>query len=131
LGGFGDISKIKYLTFSDFAWNNKDYNPDFSLFKALVRYVGRDNGRLLLQFNAVYYQFVSLWGKVRMEKAHDPAYQCTAEENRLAGMAINRMTAAFDSLKHMDSRELVGQLEGVMKTKIDAWNALVRKTAIK
>jgi hypothetical protein len=127
LGGFGATAKIKYLTFADFSWNNKDYNPDFSLYKALVRYVGRDNGRLLLNFNEAYYQFVSHWGNLRMEKAHDPGYQCTTEEMQQANKVIAQLNAAFETIKKMPQKDLVVQLEGVIKTKVNDWNNLAGK----
>src|SRR5699024_8283971 len=44
-GGSGEINKIKNLTFADFTWNTKDYNPDFSLFKVLVRLFGKENAK--------------------------------------------------------------------------------------
>jgi hypothetical protein len=126
LGGFGETAKIKYLTFADFSWNNKDYNPDFSLYKALVRYVGRDNGRLLLRFNAAYFQLVALWGALKMEKAHDVGYRCTAVEVRQGAEVIDRMTAAINALKEMKNKALVGQIADVMKTKVNDWNGMIR-----
>jgi len=129
LGGYGEINKIKYLTFADFSWNTKDYNPDFSLYKAMVQYVGKDNALLLLKFNDAYFQFVSQWGELRMEKEHNPLYQLNEDEKNLAAREIAQMRTAFNSLRHMDNKALVKELEVIMKAKLDAWNKLIQTTS--
>ncbi|MBN9352006.1 MAG: beta-N-acetylglucosaminidase domain-containing protein [Chitinophagaceae bacterium] len=129
LGGFGEINKIKYLTFADFSWNTNDYNPDFSLYKALVHYVGKTNAGLLLKFNDAYYQFVSRWGKLRMEREHNPLYQLEADELKSAQQDMSEMKAAFNALRVMDNKALYNELRNVMNVKIEAWNKLIQ-TAI-
>jgi hypothetical protein len=129
LGGFGEINKIKYLTFADFSWNTKDYNPEFSLYKALVQYVGKDNAFLLLKFNDAYFQFVSQWGKLRMEKDHNTLYHFKEKEIELATKEIAKMRISFNSLRYMDNKTLVKELEAIMKSKLDAWNKLIQTTS--
>jgi hypothetical protein len=127
LGGFGELNKIKYLTFADFAWNNKAYNPDFSLFKALVNYLGKEDGRLVLKFNEAYFDFVSLWGRVKLEKTHDPAYQCSPEESRLAKTKTGQLMVAFHALKNLNNQALVKELKGVMEAKTADWKRMTGK----
>ncbi len=50
---------IKYLTVADFEWNSNEYNPDFSLFKALIYQFGREGALKLIDFNDIYYSLVS------------------------------------------------------------------------
>ena len=126
LGGFGELNKIKNLTFVDFSWNCRDYNPEFSLYKALVRSIGRENGRLLLRFNAAYYRFVAVWGKVRREKTHRPDYRCSADELRQAAETEAQMEAAFRALEGMDNQALVRQLSENMEAKKKSWQQLTR-----
>lgn len=124
LGGFGEINKIKYMTFSDFTWNSKDYNPDFSLFKALVQYVGEDNARLLLEFNDVYYQFVASWGLLRINIEHNPLFKCNEKQKKQAEEEIKKMKNAFDALRSIKNDALKKELKNVMNSKIDAWDKL-------
>lgn len=124
LGGFGEINKIKYMTFSDFTWNSKDYNPDFSLFKALLQYVGEDNAKLLLEFNDVYYQFVASWGELRIDKEQNPSFICREEQKRKAEKEIENMKNAFNALKSLHNDALRKELENTMNSKIDAWYKL-------
>jgi hypothetical protein len=124
LGGFGEMNKIKYMTFSDFTWNSKDYNPDFSLFKALLQYVGKDNARLLLEFNDAYYQFVSSWGQLRIDLKHNPSFKCTKEQKALVEKEIKNMKNAFNAVKSINNDALKIELENVMDSKIDGWNKL-------
>jgi hypothetical protein len=124
LGGFGEINKIKYMTFADFTWNTKDYNPDFSLFKALVQYVGVENAKLLLKFNDAYFQFVSDWAQLRMDVEHDSAFNYTAGQKAQAEQKIKAMKKAFDALKPVDNDALKKELEHTMNAKIDAWRKL-------
>ncbi|HEV2480558.1 MAG TPA: beta-N-acetylglucosaminidase domain-containing protein [Puia sp.] len=124
LNGFGDIDKLKYLSFADFTWNPGAYNPDFALFKSLVRYVGRKNAPLLLQFNAAYYDLVTSWGLLRIDKAHDPAFQCTTEQKSKAGLQIKALQRAFAALAPIDNPTLKKQLEELMTHKISEWRIL-------
>ena len=128
LGGFGEVNKIKYLTFADFSWNTKDYNPDFSLYKALVQCVGKENARLLLKFNDAYYQFVSHWGVLRMEKEHDAHYHLTENERQLALSSLTYMKSSFAALSVMDNKALYKELTDIMDAKIETWDKLVRTT---
>ncbi|MEO6838777.1 MAG: beta-N-acetylglucosaminidase domain-containing protein [Ginsengibacter sp.] len=128
LGGFGEINKIKYLTFADFSWNTKDYNPDFSLYKALIQYVGKDNAMLLLKFNDAYFQFVSRWGDLRIRIEHNSLYKLNENEKKAATQDITQLKNALNALSGIDNKSLYKELDNVMKTKIEAWYKLVQTT---
>jgi hypothetical protein len=129
LGGFGEINKIKYMTFSDFTWNSKDYNPDFSLFKALLQYVGEESAKLLLEFNDVYYKFVASWGQLRIEKEHNPLFKCSEKQINQAQEEIKNMKNAFEKLQPIKNDALKKELKEIMNSKIDAWYKLSKTNA--
>jgi hypothetical protein len=129
LGGFGEINKIKYMTFADFAWNARDYNPDFSLFKALLQYVGRKNAELLLKFNDAYFKFVSSQGQLRMDLEHDPHFDYPDDQRKKAENEMDNMKQAFQLLKPMDNSALKSELENAMNAKIDAWRKLSQRAS--
>lgn len=124
LGGFGEINRIKYMTFADFSWNTKDYNPDFSLFKALVQYVGIENAKLLLAFNDCYFSFVSDWGRLRIDVKHKTARKFSDEEKENVEQKIQAMKAAFEALKPMKNEDLKKELEEQMNAKLKDWKKL-------
>ena len=55
-----DPYKIKYMTVADFEWNNGAYDPDFSLWKALVKTYGKTIALQLMTFNDLYFQLMKL-----------------------------------------------------------------------
>jgi hypothetical protein len=57
---YSDPYKIKYMTVADFEWNNGTYDPDFSLWKALVKTYGKTIALQLMTFNDLYYQLMKL-----------------------------------------------------------------------
>jgi hypothetical protein len=128
LGTLGEINKIKYMTYADFTWNTKDYNADFSLFKALVQQVGVKDARRLLRFNDAYNQFLVSWALLRRGIAHDSSFICTEQQKTQAEQQIKDMGSALDALKSMDNTALRQELEDVMNGKIKAWRKLVDKT---
>ena len=129
LGGFGEINKIKYLTFADFSWNTKDYNPDFSLYKALIQYVGKEDAMLLLKFNDAYFQFVSRWGDLRIRIEHDSLYRLSQKEKETATKDMARLKTALSALSGIDNKYLYNELNNIMKSKIEGWNMLVQSTS--
>lgn len=124
LGGFGEINKIKYLTFADFTWNTKDYDPEFSLFKALTQFVGQDNARLLLKFNEAYFSFVTDWAILRTKKAHDSTFVCSPQQKEKAEQKMKILKEAFSALDGIRNDALKKELETTMNSKIEAWNKL-------
>lgn len=124
--GTGEINRIKNITFADFAWNTKDYNPDFSLFKALVHTVGEKNGKLLLLFNQAYFQFVTSWGELRMNKEHNPNYKLSQQQRQKTMNEIKELKNAFDALSPIKNNELKQELKNTMNAKIEAWNKLIK-----
>jgi hypothetical protein len=125
LVGLGEINKIKYMTFADFTWNTKDYNPDFSLFKALVRYVGRKNALLLLKFNDAYYKLVSTWGWVRFHKVNDDGFVVDQHIKDQADREIKAVKEAYRDLRTLDNAGLREEIYHLMDLKIRAWHELI------
>jgi hypothetical protein len=50
------LDRIRLKTASDFYWNMENYNPEFSLFKALVDEFGFDASRRIIKFNVIYFK---------------------------------------------------------------------------
>lgn len=57
---YSEIYKIKYATVADFEWNTRDYNPEFSLWKALNSEYGVQVSKLLLEFSDIYYAMIEI-----------------------------------------------------------------------
>ncbi len=55
-----EIYKIKYATVADYLWNSKDYDPDYSLWKALVLNFGNQTAKHLIFFNEAYYGLLNV-----------------------------------------------------------------------
>ena len=53
------FDKIRLQTASDFFWNPENYDPDLSLFRALVSEFGDINARSLIYFNEYYFKIIS------------------------------------------------------------------------
>ena len=53
------FDRVRLQTASDFLWNPDSYNPDLSLYKALVAEFGIDATRDLLKFNDLYFKIRS------------------------------------------------------------------------
>jgi hypothetical protein len=126
LGGFSEINKIKYMTFADFSWNTAGYKPGFSLFKALIKYVGKGNAKRLLEFNDAYFRFVSTWGQLKREIRRNSSYTCSERKERKAEQQIKKMKEAFHSLKQVEDKALKKELKNKMESKINAWHKLCK-----
>jgi hypothetical protein len=50
------FDKIRLKTASDFYWNREGYNPDISLYKALIDEFGFDASRKIIKFNVIYFK---------------------------------------------------------------------------
>ncbi len=53
------FDRIRLQTASDFFWNPDNYDPDLSLFRALVSEFGDENARILLYYNDYYFKIRS------------------------------------------------------------------------
>lgn len=129
LGGFSETNKVQYMTFADFSWNTKDYDPLFSLYKALVHYVGRSNAKKLLKFSDSYYRFVSTWGQLNLNLKRHPAFILSHERRKKAKMQIKNMKSTFSDLQTIDNDVLKKELENKMNAKIREWQGLVNKAS--
>lgn len=123
-GGTGEINKIKNMTFADFVWNTKSYNPDFSLFKALVHYTNEKEGRSLLLFNEVYFRLVTSCAALNAKTKHDPEYKPDQERLQAANNEIKELHRVFDSLSLIKNDGLKEELRNTMNSRIDEWNKL-------
>jgi hypothetical protein len=58
-----EVYRIKFATVADYEWNTSAYNPERSLWKALVRTYGAAGAKAVLAFNDAYYGLydVSMW----------------------------------------------------------------------
>ena len=45
---------------ADFEWNTRDYNPEFSLWKALNSVFGAQVSKLLIEFSDIYYSMIEI-----------------------------------------------------------------------
>jgi hypothetical protein len=61
-----EIYRIKYATVADYEWNTQAYNPERSLWKALVKAYGHISAREVLLFNEAYYGLYDVC--MRMER---------------------------------------------------------------
>ena len=61
-----EIYRIKYATVADYEWNTEAYNPELSLWKALVKAYGPACAREVLFFNEAYYGLYDVC--MRMER---------------------------------------------------------------
>jgi hypothetical protein len=126
LTGKGEINKIKYMTFADFTWNPNAYDPELSLYKALVQYAGEKNAVLLLQFSEAYFRFVGIHGRLRLDLKHDSTFHYSQQEKTKAEQTIASMKAAFAALHPVQNEALKKELEDLMNTRIDAWRKLIK-----
>lgn len=59
-GHTSTIDKIRYFSFCDYAWNNRYYDPDFSLLKILIMNYGKEGARDLILFNDAYIRLLEI-----------------------------------------------------------------------
>jgi hypothetical protein len=69
-----EIYRIKFATVADYEWNTEAYNPELSLWKALVRAYGPDCGRELLFFNEAYYGLYDVCMRIEREDGRKEEY---------------------------------------------------------
>lgn len=125
--GSGEINKIKYLTFSDFSWNSNQYNADFSLYKALIKFVGPQGAEKLLRFNKLYFDLVADWGQLRINLEHDSLYQVSEASKAQTNEKIKLLRQGYTDLNSINDKDLLTELKNVMDNKIAAWEKLVNK----
>lgn len=97
----------------------------------MIQYVGKEDALLLLKFNDAYYQFVSKWGMLRMEKAHDAQYLLNENEKQLALKSLAQMKSAYTALSIIENKALLKEMKGNMDAKIEAWDKLVQENTKK
>jgi hypothetical protein len=130
LPGIGEINKITYLTFADFTWNTKDYDPAFSLFKALVQNFGKKNAKRLLQFNDKLFRFISTWAQLKqtLKRGHVVSKVRRELLKKEAQRQIKAMKQAFQALSPLKDQLLKKELRDKMDSKIKNWQKLYQKS---
>jgi len=103
-----EIYRIKYATVADCEWNTKAYNPELSLWKALVKAYGPACAKEILFFNEAYYGLYELC--MRTEREEEGREEC----GRRGGAWLTRMNQSLSSLRqHLPpGHPLVSELEG-------------------
>ncbi|MGE5258819.1 MAG: beta-N-acetylglucosaminidase domain-containing protein [Hyphomicrobiales bacterium] len=101
-----EVYRIKFETVVDYEWNTSTYNPEHSLWKALVRSYGAPAAKEILAFNDAYYSLyaLSMW-KER---------QGTGDEDHSRGSAYLRLLlGSLASLRQMlpPNHVLLSELE--------------------
>ncbi len=103
-----EIYRIKFATVADYAWNTAAYDPERSLWKALVKAYGPASAREVLLFNAAYYGLYEVC--MRLERG-EPG----REDWVLAGAArLARLDQSLLALREQlpQHHPLIGELEG-------------------
>ena len=126
---FEERYNIKFATFADFTWNNNDYQPDFSLYKALVGNFGKDGALKLLKFNDYLYKYVSKYVEIRvgMERASkENPYEIKASDKKEASELLTLINASFKELeKSISNKRLLDQLRGSMTGYINNYEKIL------
>ncbi len=103
-----EIYRIKFATVADYAWNTAAYNPERSLWKALLKAYGMGAAREVLLFNEAYYGLYEVC--MRLERKEPDR-----EDRILAGAAwLARLDQSLLALRRQLPRNhpLIGELEG-------------------
>jgi hypothetical protein len=113
--GFSELYKIKYPTFSDFAWNNNAYHPDFSLYKTLLWLFGRENAMKLLLFNDSYFKLESICSEIRNAKVISkdaPVKEISKEQITTGELYTKQLENHYRELtKSLKNERLLKELE--------------------
>lgn len=103
-----EVYRIKFATVADYEWNTSAYNPDVSLWKALVKAYGPASAKEILFFNEAYYELYEV--SMRMEREAEGR----EEYARRGDARLTRMDQSLSSLQqqlppgHVLIRELAG-----------------------
>jgi hypothetical protein len=100
------VYRIKFATVADYEWNTSEYNPERSLWKALVRNYGVPAAKKILAFNDAYYGLydVSMWTERQ---------GVTEERLRRAEAFVDLLQGSLTSLQQLlpPNHALLGELE--------------------
>lgn len=110
------FDRIRLKTASDFLWNPVSYNPDLSLYKALVSEFGIEISRNILKFNDLYFQIKSelILAKVPSSNTKQHIRKATNLIDQIKTIQIQcigqEQKKSFDEL-NIILESLVGELE--------------------
>jgi len=128
--GFSERYMIKYPTFADFAWNNKAYDPDFSLYKTLIWLYGKENAMKLLEFNDNYFKLVAIWAEIKNTKQaskEEETYKISDKQKKEVDNYINGMNKCYKKLsKSVKNERLLKALEDEKTNLIIKYNKTIK-----
>ncbi len=117
-----EVYRIKFATVADYEWNTSAYNPERSLWKALVRNCGVPASKEILQFNDSYYGLyeVGMW----MEREG-----VTGEHLRRGTVFLGLLQESLASLQQQlpPNHALLGELKGFCDRAKTRFEQLSRK----
>ena len=117
-----EVYRIKFATVADYEWNTSAYNPERSLWKALVRNCGVPASKEILRFNDSYYGLyeVGMW----MEREG-----VTGEHLRRGTVFLGLLQESLASLQQQlpPNHALLGELKGFCDRAKTRFEQLSRK----
>ena len=117
-----EVYRIKFATVADYEWNTSAYDPEYSLWKALVRTFGAPAGAEALQFNDAYYGLygIGMW----MEREG-----VTGEHLRRGDAFLDRLQGSLESLQRQlpPDHALLGELQALYDRAKTRFERLARK----
>ena len=67
---FSDLNIIKVLTAANYYWNTESYDPEWSLWVVLNKFVGRENAINIIYFNDACFGLKEICKKIEIEGLH-------------------------------------------------------------
>jgi hypothetical protein len=118
-----EVYRIKFATVADYEWNTEAYNPELSLWKALVKAYGPLCAQEVLFFNEAYYALYEVCMRMEREEEGGEGY------GRQGGAWLKRMAQSLSSLRqHLPSdHPLVGELVGYRDRQKQRFEGLARR----
>ena len=121
-----EVYRIKFATVADYEWNTSAYNPELSLWKALVNAYGVACAKEVLSFNEAYYGLYEVC--MRMEREEEGREDLA----RRGGIWLTRMGQSLSSLQQQlpPGHALVSELEGYRDRQQQRLEGLARAYSI-
>jgi len=121
-----EVYRIKFATVADYEWNTSAYNPELSLWKALVNAYGEACAKEVLSFNEAYYGLYEEC--MRMEREE----QGREESAHRGGIWLMRIDQTLSSLRQQlpPGHALVRELEGYRDRQKQRLEGLARANSI-
>jgi hypothetical protein len=120
-----EIYRIKFATVADYEWNTSAYEPERSLWKALVRAYGHESAVEILFFNDAYYGLYEMC--MRMEVKD----QRQAEYGRRGAAWLERLDGSWFKLNRLlpAGHALLGELAAYRDRQKSRFEGLTRESS--